>query len=59
MTKNCIDAVNEFEKENNTFADLSVEQLLYSAIKGTGIEDVKWVLESTDWEKLGLDYHNL
>lgn len=33
-----------------TFIDLSVEQLLYAAIKATSIEEVRAVLEVTDWD---------
>jgi hypothetical protein len=50
MTDNCIKKVHKMEEENEEFGDLSVEQLLYSAIKGSDFDDVKYVLEHTDWE---------
>ena len=52
MTDNCIKVVDKLEEENEIFEGLSVEQLLYSAIKGSDIEDVKYVLENTDWSKV-------
>lgn len=51
MTKDCIKKVDDLQQESNIFCDLSVEQLLYSAISGTDYEDVKHVLENTDWTK--------
>ncbi len=52
MTDNCIKKVEELEKSSNAFDDLTVEQLLYSAIKGTSIEDVKYVIDNTDWAEM-------
>ena len=52
MTDNCIKQIEELEKNDETFERLSVEQLLYSAIKGSGIEDVKYVLDNTNWDEM-------
>lgn len=52
MTKNCIKIVNELDKTNEVFNSLSAEQLLYAAIKGTSLEDVRYVLEDTNWKDL-------
>ncbi len=51
MTKQCIQIVDKFEEDNEVFEGLSVEQLLYSAIKGSDIEDVRYVLENTKWDE--------
>jgi len=58
MTPNCIKQIEKLEDECNAtvgdkflFTDLSAEQLLYAAIKGVGFDDVKYVLENTDWDK--------
>jgi len=51
MTKNCIKQVKRLYKESEDFQDLSVEQLLYAAIVGTDYEEVKTVLETTNWSK--------
>lgn len=51
MTKDCIKQVDALQQESEAFNDLSVEQLLYSAISGTSLEDVRSVLENTDWAK--------
>lgn len=51
MTDKCIKQVDQLQQDSEVFSDLSVEQLLYSAIVGAGIEDVKYVLENTDWSE--------
>lgn len=51
MTDNCIKEVDELQQSSEEFNDLSVEQLLYSAICGTDLEDVRYVLDNTDWFK--------
>ena len=43
MTKNCIKQVDDLQQESEVFCDLSVEQLLYAAIKGTSIEEVGYI----------------
>jgi hypothetical protein len=52
MTPKCVEEVHELEMNNDVFADMSVEQLLYAAIIGTSYEDVVWTLVSTYWHKL-------
>ena len=49
MTPNCMKEVKKLEEESQTFDSLSVEQLLYAAIVGTDLGEVKYVLENTDW----------
>lgn len=49
MTPNCTKVVDELAKTNETFASLSVEQLLYAAVKDTDLETVLHVLLTTDW----------
>lgn len=51
MTPDCIKKVEGLYAKNEVFEDLSIEQLLYSAIKGTGLSEVKMVLDDTDWSK--------
>jgi hypothetical protein len=51
MTDNCIKKVDALQQESEIFNELSVEQLLYSAVIGAGYDDVKYVLENTDWSK--------
>lgn len=51
MTPKCIKRVERLEAESTAFAELSVEQLLYAAIKGSGLDDVRHVLDTTDWDK--------
>ena len=52
MTNSCIKTVHELSKASETFADLSIEQLLLAAINGSAgmVEDVRYVLENTNWE---------
>ena len=50
MTEGCKKTIENLEKTNQVFNSLSVEQLLYSAIKGTSIEDVEYVLDNTNWK---------
>jgi hypothetical protein len=57
MTNKCIKKVDALQQESEAFNDLSVEQLLYSAIIGTSYEDVKFVLENTDWSKYCPNIH--
>lgn len=49
MTRDCVEEVIRFNEESERFDGLSVEQLLYAAILGAGLSDVKFVLENTDW----------
>jgi len=49
MTPNCVKAVDNLQQESEAFNDLTVEQLLFAAICGAGLNDVKYVLEKTDW----------
>lgn len=51
MTPNCIKNVEKLYQENEVFQDLTIEQLLYSAIKGTGLDEVRRVLHLTDWSE--------
>lgn len=51
MTRKCIKQVQKLQQKNGKFNDLSVEQLLYAAIIGSDFEEVKTVLEITDWSK--------
>lgn len=50
MTPNCITQVEDLTKTNEVFAGLTVEQLLYAAIKDTDYETVLGVLTTTNWE---------
>jgi len=52
MKKNDKKIVLDLQNESEIFCGLSVEQLLYAAIAGSDYEDVRVVLESTNW--LGL-----
>ena len=49
MTPQCKVTVDELTASNETFAGLTVEQLLYAAIKDTDLETVLHVLLTTDW----------
>lgn len=49
MTKKDIE---EIEKVDSLIEDLSVEQLLYVAIRDTDYETVEIVLKTTNWEEL-------
>jgi len=57
MTPECVMRVIDFEQDELArdieapFDSFSVEQLLLCAIKGAGLDDVKFVLENTDWDK--------
>ena len=51
MTESCIKIIDKLQQENEAFCDLSIEQLLYCCIVGSGYEDTKYVLENTDWSK--------
>jgi hypothetical protein len=51
MTPKCKTTVDELTKTNTVFAGLSVEQLLYAAIKDTDYETVMYVLTTTEWSK--------
>ena len=51
MTKKCIEEVYEMQNKCEEFCDLTIEQLLFAAIIGSDYEEVKTVLESTDWSK--------
>lgn len=53
MTPRCKTTVDELTKTNTVFADLSVEQLLYAAIKDTDYETVLHVLTTTEWDRHG------
>lgn len=59
MTPECIKQVRDLElSELNSlegegpFTSLTVEQLLYCAIKATDVETVRAVLDVTDWEEI-------
>lgn len=49
MTKKDIE---EIEKVDSLIEDLSVEQLLYVAIRDTDYKMVEYVLKNTNWEEL-------
>ena len=49
MTKGCKKQVHDLQNESETFSDLSLEQLLYAGIAGVDYEEVRMVLESTNW----------
>ena len=51
MTNRCIKEIDGLQQENEAFSDLSIEQLLYSCIAGSGYEDTRFVLENTDWSE--------
>jgi hypothetical protein len=51
MTPNCTKVVDELIATNETFASLTVEQLLYAAIKDTDYETVFDILQTTDWNE--------
>lgn len=51
MTKDCIKEVQKLAIESDIFSDLTVEQLLYAAIAGSDFDEVKSVLELTNWSK--------
>lgn len=51
MTPNCIKKVLDLQNECEKFNDLTVEQLLYAAIVGSDLDEVRRVLNSTDWNK--------
>ncbi len=59
MTEKCIKTLKELRTTNKTFANLSVEQLLFEAINAVGIKEVKTVLEVTDWKKIVIEHHSL
>lgn len=50
MTLQCTTIVDDLAATNETFAGLTVEQLLYAAIAGTDLETVLHVLLTTNWE---------
>lgn len=49
MTPNCPKVVDALAASSETFAGLTVEQLLYAAIAGTDYETVLHVLTETEW----------
>ena len=49
MTPDCVYQVDEFEKSSEAFEGLTVEQLLYAAIKGSSYHEVYYTLKETDW----------
>ena len=51
MTPKCVKEVHELELKSDAFADMTVEQLLYAAIIGSGYEEVVSVLVHTNWSK--------
>ena len=51
MTKDCIKDVYKLQQESELFCDLTIEQLLFAAIIGSDFEEVKNVLEITNWSK--------
>jgi len=58
MTPECIQQIKDIENAEfetlageGPFTALSIEQLLYAAIKSTSIEEVRTVLEVTDWDR--------
>jgi hypothetical protein len=53
MTPQCKITVDKLIETNETFASLTVEQLLYAAIKDTDYETVFHVLFTTDWTRHG------
>ena len=53
MTPQCKVTVDALIETNETFAGLTVEQLLYAAIAGTDLETVLHVLVTTDWTRHG------
>ena len=57
MTPNCIQQIENLTKTNEVFAGLTVEQLLYAAIKDTDYETVMCVLQTTKWE-VRIDGHS-
>jgi len=59
MTENCIKTLKELRENNETFAGLSVEQLIFEAIRSVGPKEVKTVLEVTDWTKWMIKAHSL
>lgn len=50
MTDSCLHSVHDLENESKRFGDMSVEQLLYAAIKATSHEEVASILTHTNWE---------
>lgn len=51
MTDNCIKDVLALQEKSEEFNDMTVEQLLYSCIAGTGVKDTLWVLMNTNWDE--------
>jgi len=51
MTDKCLETLKELRETNEAFEGLSAEQLILEAIRGTGIEDVRYLLKNTDWEQ--------
>lgn len=51
MTKNCIAQVLKLQQDNETFADLTVEQLLYACVAAVGLDETVAVLATTPWKK--------
>lgn len=53
MTPECIRAVDDLQQESEAFCNLTIEQLLYAAISALpdGVEEVRYVLDHTDWAK--------
>jgi len=52
MTQDCIDNLNKLRKENKTFEELTIEQLLFEAIRGSDLDEVKSCLNDTNWQEL-------
>lgn len=44
MTLNCVEKLAELRETCPEFADLSAEQLIYEAVTGVGVADVKFIL---------------
>lgn len=51
MTPKCIKTIDQLQQDSEAFCDLSIEQLLYACIIGSGLEDTQYVLNHTDWSK--------
>jgi len=49
MTPQCIQEVIDLERDSQEFADLTLEQLLFAAIKGSDPDEVVDILTNTDW----------